>query len=68
MCYNSYLFFRDDDVTKFTVVAGSVSLTKGGEVHQVDKITYHDKYSPETMHNDIAVIKVIFVNIKYITS
>ncbi|XP_026465560.1 chymotrypsin-2-like [Ctenocephalides felis] len=49
---------RDDDVTKFTVVAGSVSLTKGGEVHQVDKITYHDKYSPETMHNDIAVIKL----------
>lgn len=42
----------------FDVVSGAVLLTEGGEHHAVESIKYHEKYSPNTLDNDVAVLKV----------
>uniref|UniRef100_A0A6M2DZ20 Putative trypsin-like serine protease n=1 Tax=Xenopsylla cheopis TaxID=163159 RepID=A0A6M2DZ20_XENCH len=49
---------RDEDVTRFSIVAGTVTLSNGGDRHEVETITYHSEYSPATMENDIAIIKL----------
>uniref|UniRef100_A0A6M2DZJ2 Putative trypsin-like serine protease n=1 Tax=Xenopsylla cheopis TaxID=163159 RepID=A0A6M2DZJ2_XENCH len=46
------------DREKFTVVSGTIYLSKGGQEHIIDKIQCHKKYSRRTTENDIAIIKL----------
>ncbi|XP_026464949.1 trypsin-5-like [Ctenocephalides felis] len=43
---------------KFTVVAGSSFLYKGGNHHEVESIVYPKRYTPRSLNHDVAVIKL----------
>ena len=40
------------------VETGLLRLSQGGEVHSVAEIIVHQNYNPNTMHNDIALIRL----------
>lgn len=44
------------------IVAGSTKLNSGGETYQIEKITTHEKYDPRKLKNDIAVLKVKYLD------
>lgn len=53
-----HLYWRDANIDLFTVVAGSVLLSQGGDVHEIAKITYHKKYIAAFKGYDVAILKV----------
>ncbi|XP_062559146.1 chymotrypsin-2-like [Armigeres subalbatus] len=43
---------------EITVVAGTNSLSRGGSLHQVDRIVVHTNFNVQTLVNDVAVMRV----------
>ncbi|KAK4872912.1 hypothetical protein RN001_014941 [Aquatica leii] len=46
------------DASKYTVVVGSNLISKGGDSYDVEEFIPHEKYDPEVILHDIALIKL----------
>ncbi|KAF5278812.1 hypothetical protein FQR65_LT03499 [Abscondita terminalis] len=46
------------DASKFTVVVGSNLLNKGGDSYEIEEFYPHEKYDPDVIVHDIALIKL----------
>ena len=56
MLIDFYLFRGSP--SSYTVVTGSTTLNNGGDRYSVEKIIAHSGYNPNTVENDIALLKV----------
>lgn len=56
--YTRMNMFHRQSASTITFLAGTVTLNNGGSRHPAKEIKMHDRYDPNTIENDIAVVRV----------